>query len=106
MTMPKNQIRQIRSDHDTLVRLDEKFNLFTQQYALDMKELKDGMFVRIITLENKVDLIELSHSGFDPQKTVQEFLVWKDRLRIVSWLLAPIYIAVIGLIVDRFFGMF
>lgn len=87
-----------QKDRDLLITLNVKVD----GLIVDFKELRDGLNTRVLGLEKKVQEIEESHAGFNPQATVQEFRIWKDRLKFISWLLAPAYIAIIALIVNTF----
>lgn len=89
-------------ERDLLVTLNVKVDGLIS----DFKELRDGLSSRVLNLENKVQVIEESHAGFNPQDTVQEFRLWKDRLKFISWLLIPVYLSIIGILVDRFFKVF
>lgn len=51
--MPKS--KQQQTDHDILIRLDEKFEIFTTQYALDIKSLKDNVTKDITSNKLKLD---------------------------------------------------
>lgn len=88
-----------QKDRDLLVTLNVKVD----GIVTDIKELKDGLTDRITVLENKVQALEESHAGFNVQEVVQDFRIWKDRLKLISWLIAPVYLTIAGLILDRIF---
>ena len=79
-----------QQDHDLLIRLDEKVTDISNA----IKDLKDGLNLRVTNLEarmnNAEDRIAKIESGS----------------KIVLWLIAPIYLGVIGYLVGRFVALF
>lgn len=46
------------SDHDLLVKLDQKFSDFQMQYRIDINELKDGTKSSIADHEKRINVLE------------------------------------------------
>jgi len=59
----RDQIRQ--TDHDILVELRTQFNLFTKQYSLDIKDLKDG--TKLMLDDHEVRLRKVEETVHDDQ---------------------------------------
>jgi len=65
------------NDHDMLVRLDTKFD----QMILDIKDLKDGIALRMSSVESRVELLEKVNDSINPvaMHTTLSELVLKIR---------------------------
>lgn len=57
--MAADPVQEYQSDHDLLVRLDERYSAMHQ----DIKELKNGTNTRLDNLEQKVSNLELWRSA-------------------------------------------
>lgn len=75
------------TDHDLLIRLDQKFETFTKQYALDIKGLNDGITtqlakheVQIQGLEKRVDSIEQINNVVKPEEALKDYLKFKKDI--------------------------
>lgn len=97
--------KQIQTDHDLLITLNTKVDLLTTI----VNEMKDGTTEKITKLETRVKILEDTHAGIDTRGEVEKIRMNKDKIkelekrwRFVIWLLAPIYIATVGLLVTRF----
>ena len=66
-------MNKIDSDHDVLVRLEANFNTFTKQYAIDIKDVKDGYTQKFANHETRILVIEKVHEQIDPIKITREF---------------------------------
>lgn len=77
-----------QTDHDLLIRLDEKFETFTKQYHLDMKSLNDGMTKQItknaIQLEDhekRLDTVERIIDVVKPEETYNDYITFKTEIK-------------------------
>jgi hypothetical protein len=67
------------SDHDLLITLSTRFDTFTQQYALDMKELKDGTAGKLVDHENRIKTVEKTISNVQLETSYKEFVQLKQQ---------------------------
>ncbi len=75
------------SDHDLLIRLDEKFEGFLARYSVDMKSLNDGITLKLAEHQGKIeahekrlDEIQRIITVVSPEKTFDDYLVFKERV--------------------------
>ena|SRR3990167_800425 len=66
MTMSLDQRRQL--DHDVLIRVDAKVD----RLSLDLKDLKDGLGMRMTSLEIRMDNYEKLATVSDPDRRLKE----------------------------------
>ncbi len=83
ITMPKDQL----SDHDLLIRLDEKFEGFLKTYISDMKNLNDGVTqklsdhaVALTSHEKRLDEITRIIEIVRPEETLKDYLAFKQKI--------------------------
>lgn len=76
------------SDHDLLIRLEAKFETFTSQYHLDMKNLNDGITRKVTenTLaiqdqDKRLRTIEAVISNVRLEETYSEYLLFRQEVR-------------------------
>lgn len=105
----EDMAKQQQSDHDLLITLNTKVD----GLAMAVGELKDGIYTRVGALETRLKMMEDSHAGIDTRAEVERIREnhekveeLEKRWRIIAWLLAPIYITLTGLILNRAFEMF
>lgn len=107
-----------KSDHDLLIELKTEFSIFTKQYGVDMKDLKENFTFRVVDVESRVKKIEdnvYSQSGSN-SSLKQDLEALKgsperiDRIEnILKWigfLVTPAYLGFVGFLVGKFFGLF
>lgn len=77
------------TDHDMLIRLDNKFDIFLNQYTIDIKRLENGTMAKIAAVEviqraQEVCLDEVKRiiAVVKPEETVREFRELKENQKI------------------------
>lgn len=65
-------------DHDLLIGLDTKFDLFSVQIAKDIAELKDGVNSRLLVVEQKTLGYDKLINEIDPLKLAQMAYAHED----------------------------
>lgn len=80
------------SDHDLLVTLNTKFEIFVKAYAEDMKDLKDGVSTKIADHEIRLTAVEKIVEQVRPLETYKDFIQlkseWHDskvKLGVMRW---------------------
>lgn len=71
-----------RSDHDTLIRLETKFDTFSTQVISDIKDLKEGTQAKLNEHETRITLVEKIHSQTQPlesMKKLNDLIEWKSN---------------------------
>lgn len=81
------------SDHDLLIRLDQKMN----GISTDMKELKDGLYARVSTLEQKIiiyDKLIAEYPISDLTKMLMEDHKWISDFKLTSKLFSFLLVGI------------
>lgn len=78
------------TDHDMLIRLDNKFDIFLNQYTIDIKRLENGTMAKIAAVEvvqraQEVYLDEIKRiiNVTEPERTVREFHEFKEKFNLI-----------------------
>lgn len=61
-----------RQDHDSLIRLESKFDNFLTSYTQDIKDLKDGTTKQLADHEIRLRSIEKMIETFKPEERVKQ----------------------------------
>jgi len=107
-------------DHDLLLRLTQKVDDFetsinakVDDLKADIKDIKDGVSVRLAKVEADIKRIDEFHASINAPEELGAFHKYlkrtdslENKWRIAVALMAPIYLGVIGFILDRFFNIF
>ena len=87
-----NRILNPQTDHDLLVTLNTKFEIFIKSYAEDMKDLKDGISTKIADHELRINSIEKVVEQINPiqaygrfQKLEQDWRDQQTKLGVWRW---------------------
>lgn len=89
------------SDHDTLIRVETKFDTFSKQVIDDIRELKEGTQIRLAQTEARILALEKTHDEVKPHenyKKLQDLLNWKSNVDSNMKLMAAIASLIGGLI--------
>lgn len=88
---------QNKDDHDILIELRTVVTTFTQQYAKDMLELKNGTSSKLADHEVRLRALEVMTEKVDPMDKVKRLLVLEDsvhdfftRLSTARWTIGAI----------------
>lgn len=89
------------TDHDLLIRLDEKFENFLKQYHVDMKNIREGVSeklgshsAKIAGNEKRIDELERVVGVVRLEETYNDYLEFKSEVRdivVVSQTKANLY---------------
>ena len=83
-----------RTDHDTLIRLEAKVD----QIGVEIKELKDGLNVKVADLDNRVKLMEKLRDELSPiesHQRINELWQWKHDFSL-TWKVIITIASVVG----------
>jgi hypothetical protein len=105
MTTETSREKRREQDHDLLIRLDVKVT----DIASDIKDLKDGLSARMSEAESRISVLEDRTKVINPEilpKDLEKIKILENNARIFFWLVAPIYLGIIGYAVSRFVALF
>jgi len=101
--MEKNT-KEGRTDHDLLIRLDEKFEGFIKQYSFDMKGLQDGIALKLIEHQKILDFHQKSIDELNrivdvvkPEETYGDYIDFKKRVE-TFFITVNVYRVIAGII--------
>ncbi len=86
MTDPNTQMH--TTDHDLLIRLDQKFESFLTTYTTDIKNLNDGITKQLAKHElqldahdKRIDEIERIIGIVKPEETMKDYYKFKQEIK-------------------------